>query len=116
MPYQYLNLDYLELMAGDDANDRHRLLEMLKKDLNAYPTLMQRTFEAKEWAKLERQAHYFKSTLPFTGYKKLIEIHRSVYEQVKEKGSRSEIALLLEQVLQHCKIVLEEVQKELDKG
>jgi len=116
MAYQCLNLDYLALMSGGDEADRRRLLEMLEKDLQQYPQKMQQTLKSADWDKLERQAHYFKSTLPFTGCKALIEAHQAVYYLSKRGGKRAELAALLSQVQKYCQAVLQEVQMELKKG
>lgn len=116
MAYQFLNLDYLELMSGGDQTDRLRLLEMLEKDLSEYPRLMQQTLEAEDWQKLERQAHYFKSTLPFTGYEALIQTRHSVYQNVKDAINRAELPKQLSQVEAFCQAVRAEVQEELGKG
>ena len=116
MDYQFLNLDYLELMAGGDKTDRRRLLEMLEKDLLEYPQRMQQTLEAKDWKKLERQAHYFKSTLPFTGYETLIQAHQAVYHNIKEAANRTDIANQLSKIQAYCGAVRMEVLEELEKG
>ncbi|NRA50830.1 MAG: hypothetical protein HRU12_16995 [Phaeodactylibacter sp.] len=116
MAYQCLKLDYLELMAGGDATDRRRLLEMLEKDLKHYPALMEETLNNKEWEKLERQAHYFKSTVPFTGYDDLITIHQSAFQELQEGGNRERVSGLLKEVKERCKEVITEVQTELSKG
>jgi HPt (histidine-containing phosphotransfer) domain-containing protein len=116
MDYQFLNLDYLELMSGGDQTDRRRLLEMLEKDLSEYPKLMQQTLEAEDWQKLERQAHYFKSTLPFTGYEVLIQTHHSVYQNIKEAANLADLPKQLSQVEAFCQAVQAEVQEELEKG
>jgi HPt (histidine-containing phosphotransfer) domain-containing protein len=116
MAYQYLNLDYLELMSGGDKTDRRRLLEMLEKDLRESPRLMQLTLKDQDWGKLERQAHYFKSTLPFTGCEKLIATHQTFYQLVRSRGEQPEVALLLGEVRESCQAVLKEVRQELEKG
>lgn len=116
MAYKYLNLDYLNLMSGGDKADRRELLEMLSQSLQNHPSQMQRTLKAGDWDKLEREAHYFKSTLPFTGCEKLIAIHRAAYEKIKDKESRSEVPALLRQVRALSGHVLIEVQEELGKG
>lgn len=116
MAYKYLNLDYLELMSGGDKTDRRRLLEMLEKDLRESPRLMQLTLQDQDWGKLERQAHYFKSTLPFTGYEKLIATHQTVYQLAKSRGKQPEVARLLREVRASCQALLKEVQQELEKG
>jgi HPt (histidine-containing phosphotransfer) domain-containing protein len=116
MTYQFLNLGYLELMSGGDQTDRRRLLEMLEKDLSEYPQLMQQSLEAEDWQKLERQAHYFKSTLPFTGYEALIQTQHSLYHNIKEASNLADLPKQLSQIEAFCEAVRTEVQEELKKG
>ncbi len=116
MQYKHLKLSYLERMAGGDAEDRRQLLKMLVQDLAAYPEKMQAAFQEEDWPRLEKQAHYFKSTLPFTGYQKLIGLNQALYQSLRDGADVEHLPGLLQQIKKESQAVLAEAQRALEQA
>lgn len=115
MQYKHLELSYLERMAGGDAEDRRQLLKMLVQDLAEYPDKMQTSFQNEDWPRLEKQAHYFKSTLPFTGYQKLIDLNQSLHQSLRTGKRAADLPGLLQQIKKESQAVLVEAQRALEQ-
>lgn len=110
MAYRYLQLDYLDSIAADDQSARREMLNLLAKDLRQHPQLMLQSLEQAQWDSLERQSHYFKSSLLFTGYMPLIQANSKLHQLLKAGKNRSPAAGLVQQIQRLSRLVLKEVE------
>jgi len=93
-----IRLDYLEMMAGGEAETRRELMDMLMADLQSYPARMIKSYQAGQWPELHRLSHYLKTTLPYAGNDRLTETNRRLERILKEEEEYSEVPQLLKQI------------------
>lgn len=101
-----IRLDYLETMAGGEAETRRELLELLIADLQSYPARMSECYRSGQWSELHRLSHYMKTTLPYAGNDRLTEANRRLEHILKEEKERSEVPRLMSQIQALCPEVL----------
>lgn len=87
--YQFLNLDYLELMADGDEEMKATMIEMLVEELPEEMEKMKQLHEASDWNELREVSHKMKSTLAFVGNDAMTEANKEVEEIGKSGGTEN---------------------------
>ncbi|MEM6963268.1 MAG: Hpt domain-containing protein [Bacteroidota bacterium] len=65
--YNFINLDYLDMMSDGDDDMKKTMLEMLFEELPTEITKMRTLTDANDWNELKSVSHKMKSTLSFVG-------------------------------------------------
>ena len=65
--YNFINLDYLDMMSDGDLEMKKVMLDMLFEELPTELAKMQELANSGEWKELSSVAHKMKSTLSFVG-------------------------------------------------
>ncbi len=121
--YQFINLEYLELMADGDNDMKGTLLQMLLSEPAGEFVKMKQHFDDENWEALKQVSHKMKTTLPYIGYEKLTEtnvkIDRMLWEQ-KEQGLsndqiREQLPAMIEMVTQGYDAAQKELLREYNK-
>lgn len=76
--YQYINLDYLDMMADGDNDMKKIMLGMLFEEMPLEIEKMQQLCEAKEWDELSSVSHKMKSTLSFVGNEEMTNANQAL--------------------------------------
>jgi len=116
MNYQYIHLDYLELMAAGDHNTRQQLLQMLITDLESSIPGLRVFWEQQDWQGMQELSHHLKSSFPFVGNERIAEANRQLELELREGGGLSQVDQLLLEIEGLLPKVLEELGEELGKG
>lgn len=65
--YNFINLDYLDMMSDGDLEMKKVMLDMLFEELPTELAKMRELTNSEEWKELSSVAHKMKSTLSFIG-------------------------------------------------
>ncbi|MFK8010087.1 MAG: Hpt domain-containing protein [Saprospiraceae bacterium] len=65
--YNFINLDYLDMMSDGDLEMKKVMLDMLFEELPTELAKMRELANSEEWKELSSVAHKMKSTLSFVG-------------------------------------------------
>lgn len=84
--YNFLNLDYLELMADGDDDMKATMIEMLVEEIPEEMAKMKQVYEAADWNELREVSHKMKSTLAFVGNDAMTEANAEMEEIGKDGG------------------------------
>lgn len=113
--YQYINLEYLELMSDNDNSMKKVLLEMLMDELPVEIEKMPPLAEAKSWLELSEVAHKMKSTLAYVGNDDMTVANKTIEVLCKTEQDVDQIPELVA-TLQSClERVIPELKIELSK-
>ena len=85
--YQFLNLDYLELMADGDDDMKATMIEMLVEEIPEEMEKMKQLHLAADWKELREVSHKMKSTLSFVGNDDMTEANKTIEEIAKDNGA-----------------------------
>ncbi len=88
--YQFLNLDYLDLMADGDDDMKATMVEMLVEEIPEEMEKMKQAYDAADWRELREVSHKMKSTLAFVGNDAMTEANKEVEEIGKDGGVNAE--------------------------
>lgn len=87
--YQFIKLDYLELMADGDEDMKATMLEMLVEELPEEMEKMRQLYQNRDWNELREVSHKMKSTLGFVGNDAMTEANKEVEEIGKSGGTEN---------------------------
>ncbi len=87
--YEYVNLDYLNMMADGDDEMKKVMLAMLFEEMPLELVKMTELCAAGEWTELSAACHKMKSTLSFVGNKDMTEAN-SILEILSKTGEEPE--------------------------
>ena len=85
--YEFINLEYLELMADGDPEMKVVMLDMLLTELPEELAKMRKEFDEQAWEILGSTSHKMKSTLSFVGNPKMTEANKDI-ESICKEGER----------------------------
>jgi HPt (histidine-containing phosphotransfer) domain-containing protein len=94
--YNYINLDYIDLMTDGDNDMKATMLEMLLEEMPAEIEKMKAHSEAQEWEDLFKAAHKMKSTLSFIGNDNMTQANISMEHNAKHEENLDQIPQYLE--------------------
>ena len=93
--FNYINLDYLELMSDGDDSMKKVMLEMLFEELPLEIGRMKQMCQESNWKDLSSVSHKMKSTLSFVGNSEMIEANKKIEILAKEMEEVKAIPPLL---------------------
>ena len=113
--YNYVNLDYLDMMADGDADMKKTMLEMLFEELPEEISKMRSLLNEKNWEELGSVSHKMKSTLSFVGNPAMTSSNSDIETICKSDGTPGKVPDLLGVLEDLSPKALEELRKEYDK-
>ncbi|MCB0571113.1 MAG: Hpt domain-containing protein [Phaeodactylibacter sp.] len=84
MPYRYIDLSYLGIIAGEDAETRKQLLALLIEDLEEQLPALGQLFRQQDWPALFSVSHHLKSTFAFAGNEGMTSANRLIERHLRE--------------------------------
>lgn len=93
--YNYINLDYIDLMTDGDNDMKATMLEMLLEEMPSEIEKMKAHLVALEWEDLFKAAHKMKSTLSFIGNDSMTQANTSIEHNAKHLENIDQIPQLL---------------------
>lgn len=114
MTYKYIQLAYLDTVAGEDQQLRKTLLEMVQQELSAAVPDMVQAYEAQQWEDLHEIVHKLKSTLAFVGNPKLTSLNQNMLSQLEQKNYQADYSAWLSEYHHLAKPIQQELIQELE--
>ena len=107
--YDYINLDYIDLMTDGDADMKVTMLEMLPEEMTNELKLMREHLAKENWEDLFRAAHKMKSTLAFVGNGAMTEANLAIEHKARHEEDLGDIPAHLEVVENTCIKAINEI-------
>lgn len=115
MSCQYIDLAYLDAIAGNDQSLRKTLLDMVQKELATAVPEMEKACKQQDWDTLHGIAHKLKTTLAFVGNAELTEANRQLLSNLEAKNYQADFVNYLSTYHQLYDPIAKELQLESDK-
>lgn len=113
--YQFINLDYLELMSDGDDSMKKVLLEMLVEELPDEIVKMRKLQQESNWAELTSVSHKMKSTLSYVGNDKMTEANKTIELNTKHNTGLEDVPSLMDSLETNLDRVMNELKIELTR-
>lgn len=107
----YINLDYLDMMTGGDADMRDTMISMLLEELPTEMEKMRYCHDAEDWVELREVSHKMKSTLAFIGNDAMTEANQQIEKITKTGGNTANLPDLLNTLESNLPGVLDELRE-----
>lgn len=85
--YQFLNLDYLDMMADGDDDMKATMIEMLVEEIPEEMEKMKQLYADTDWNELREVSHKMKSTLGFVGNGAMTAANGEIEDIAKTGGA-----------------------------
>ncbi len=108
--FQFINLDYLDLMSDGDEDMKQTMIEMLLEEIPEEMDKMQALNEEGNWKELREVSHKMKSTLSFVGNPSMTAANQQIEDIAKVGEGTDAIPALLATLLDLYPKVLEELK------
>lgn len=113
--YNYINLEYLDLMADGDTDMKQTMLAMLLEELPDEVSKIVEMSKVADMKGLKAVSHKMKSTLAFVGYPLMDKTNKDVERIAMGEGNVEELTTLATNLDTYCKQVLTELKSEFSK-
>ena len=113
--YEFINLEYMEMMSDGDESMKKVMLEMLIAELPDELQKMRNHLDAANWEELSSVSHKMKSTLAFVGNDAMTNANKEIEMITKSNGDTSTIPALMDTLEELSPKVLAELKNEMDK-
>ncbi len=110
--YDYINLDYLELMADGDISMKKILLDMLLEELPTELQKMESFLQVQQWKELGDVSHKMKSTLAYVGNDAMTIANKTIETLCKSGEDLGDLPSLVVDLQNTFRKVLPELQAE----
>ncbi|NUO03281.1 MAG: hypothetical protein HUU01_21940 [Saprospiraceae bacterium] len=78
--HEYINLNYLDQVAGDDTKTRATLLDLIAKELEEIIPQLLPLYSANAWEAIKSHVHRMKTTLAFAGNAEMITANNQIWK------------------------------------
>jgi len=113
--YQFINLEYLDLMSDGDNGMKKILLEMLLDELPTEFEKMIACSDSKSWNDLSEVSHKMKSTLAYVGNDEMTVSNKTIEILSKTEQDLDQIPTLLASLKTNLDRVMPELKIELSR-
>jgi len=114
--YQYINLEYMEMMSDGDDSMKKIMLEMLITELPEELQKMTNCIASSNWEEMCSVSHKMKSTLAFVGNDSMTTANREIESLTKSaSGGMPTVSNHMTTLNDLCPGVVEELKKEMNK-
>ncbi|MEM1318712.1 MAG: Hpt domain-containing protein [Bacteroidota bacterium] len=113
--YNYINLDYMDMMSDGDESMKKVMLEMLLEELPVEIDKMNQLLGASNWEELGSVSHKMKSTLAFVGNNEMTEANKQVELIAKAQDDLGTLPSLVATLVELTPKALTELQNESDR-
>ncbi len=108
--FEYINLDYLDMMADGDNDMKKVMLGMLFEEMPEELEKMQQLCQAKDWQELSSVAHKMKSTLSFVGNDTMTNANKTLEVMSKAETETESLAEMVTTIVEMWPKVLNELK------
>ena len=114
MSYNYINLEYMNLMSDNDSGMKKTMLSMLVEELPQSVELMSQYLDTSNWQDLRSVAHKMKSTLSFVGNDQMTLTNKQIEQIAIWQNDLELLPGLITRLKDMVENVLPELNKELE--
>ena len=93
--YNFINLDYLDMMSDGDLEMKKVMLDMLFEELPQEIAKMRQLTNTSDWNELKSVAHKMKSTLSFVGCDPMTSSNSDIEMICKDGGDAAKVEPLM---------------------
>lgn len=108
--FQFINLDYLDLMSDGDEDMKQTMIEMLLEEIPEEMEKMRNCHEEQDWKELREVSHKMKSTLSFVGNAEMTAANQQVEDIAKVGEGTEALPALLATIFDIYPKALEELK------
>ena len=108
--FEYINLDYLNSLVGDDVETKETMLSMLLDEIPEEIQIINTAIQANDMATLKNAAHKLKSTLAFIANDKMTNANIAIEQIAKEKDGLEKLPELVAIMNELQPFVLQDVK------
>ncbi|MEM9919879.1 MAG: Hpt domain-containing protein [Bacteroidota bacterium] len=113
--YNYINLDYMDMMSDGDDEMKKVMLDMLFEELPEEVGKMRSLAVASDWKALMEVSHKMKSTLAFVGNPTMTAANKDVEQLSKSEENLDRIPELVGTLEELCPKAIDELKKEYNR-
>ena len=113
--YEYINLEYMNMMAEGDDSMKKIMLEMLLEELPVEIKKMEDLLAAEQWQELGSVSHKMKSTLAFVGNNEMTLANKDIETIAKNEAETHQLEGLIHTLVEFCPKTIEELNKEFGR-
>jgi len=113
--YNYINLDYMNMMSEGDDSMKKIMLEMLLEELPVEIEKMQELLNAADWQELGSVSHKMKSTLAFVGNDAMTMANKDIELIAKNESDTDRLEGMINTLVELCPKTLAELNTEFCK-
>ena len=110
MNYNYINLEYLDLMSDGDMDMKKVMIDMLLEEVPTEIEKLAQMEQANDWNQLKEVSHKLKSTLAFIGNSTMTTSNERVEEIAKTVTGVEELPALINTLMETYPHALEELR------
>ena len=115
MSYNYINLEYMNLMSDEDHDMKKTMLLMLLEDLPLAVHQMREHLNDSNWKDLRAVSHKMKSTLSFVGNDQMTLTNKQIEQISIWQNDLELLPRLISTLNEMVKNVLPELDSELNR-
>jgi len=113
--FDYINLDYLNSLIGDDLETKSTMLSMLLDEIPDEIQKINDAHKANDITKLKNAAHKLKSTLAFVANDKMTTANKAIEQIAKNNQDLDKLPELIAIMNKLQPLVLKDVQLAVDE-
>ncbi len=113
--YNFINLDYLDMMSDGDLEMKKVMLDMLFEELPQEIAKMRQLTNTSDWNELKSVAHKMKSTLSFVGCDPMTSSNSDIEMICKDGGDTAKVEPLMAVLESNLDNVMSELKTEYAK-
>jgi len=113
--YQFINLDYLDMMSDGDIEMKKVMLDMLFEELPQEISKMRTLTDASDWNEMKAVSHKMKSTLSFVGCDDMTTSNSEIEHICKAGTGTEQVTILLAVMEGKLDSVMAELKMEYDR-
>lgn len=113
--YNFINLDYLDMMSDGDLDMKKVMLDMLFEELPVEISKMRQLTDTNDWNELKSVSHKMKSTLSFVGCDAMTTSNTEIEALCKTGNDAGKIPTLMVVLENNLDNVMNELKMEYAK-
>lgn len=111
--YEFIDLNYLNLVAGDDLQTRATLLDLVAKEILDVIPQLSVLYARQAWGEIKDHVHRIKTTLAFAGNADMSAANNQIWKALVAMEAPEAISPMIHVLEENYQQVARELQTEL---
>ena len=112
--YKFIDLSYLNVVAGDDLKTRATLLDLVAKEILDIIPQLSALYSGKAWGAIKDHVHRMRTTLTFAGNADMSTANSQIWKALVEMEAPESIGSMIHTLEANYQQVARELQAELE--